>query len=98
MSQPARNVECEKHGANGMAFVCVHVATAIGTNEKVGFFGSEAEGSLPPIAWCNACENWLLANGEEWNEPFQAHADFKPVCSECFELAKNALSDKEFGA
>lgn len=80
---------CEQHGSKEMSFTCIHIAMAIDNKAKIGFFYSEAEEDLPQIAWCRACEQWLLDNGEEWTDVFQAKADFKMLCSDCFEEAKN---------
>jgi hypothetical protein len=82
-------VLCEQHGSKDMSFTCIHIAMAIDQKEKVGFFYSEAEEDLPQIAWCDSCEQYLLDNGEEWTDNFQALADFKMLCSDCFEEAKN---------
>ncbi|MBE8725449.1 hypothetical protein [Flavobacterium hungaricum] len=82
-------VLCETHGSKEMSFTCIHLALAIDSKEQVGFYYSEAEEELPQIAWCNSCEQYLLDNGEEWTEQFQALADFKMLCSDCFEEAKN---------
>ncbi|PWB24206.1 hypothetical protein [Flavobacterium sp. HTF] len=80
---------CDIHGSKEMSFSCIHIAMAIDQKEKVGFFYSEAEEDLPQIAWCGECEQYLLDNGEEWNDAFQNLADFKMLCSDCFEEAKN---------
>lgn len=82
-------VLCELHGSKEMSFACIHIAMAINAKEKVGFYYSEAEKDLPLIAWCGECEQWLLDNGEEWTEVFQTNADFKTLCTDCFEEAKN---------
>ncbi|MBF7092959.1 hypothetical protein IUY40_15605 [Flavobacterium sp. ALJ2] len=81
-------VICEQHGSKDMSFACIHLAMAIDKKEKVGFFYSEAEEDLPQIAWCGSCEQWLLDNGEEWNEAFETLADFKILCSDCYDEAK----------
>ncbi|KQB38309.1 hypothetical protein RC62_1663 [Flavobacterium aquidurense] len=72
-----------------MSFACIHIAMSIDPKEKVGFFYSEAEEDLPQIAWCAECEQWLLDNGEEWTDVFQTKADFKILCADCFDEAKN---------
>jgi hypothetical protein len=89
--QAPNQINCTEHGQRDISFVCIHIARAIDTGEKVGFFWSEAEENLPPIAWCSNCEDWLLHNGEEWNERFKAQADFKLICSGCFESAKQLI-------
>ena len=83
-------VLCGQHGSKDMSFTCIHLAIAIDSKEKVGFFYSEAEEDLPQIAWCKACEQWLLDHNEEWTDVFQAQADFKMLCADCFEEAKNS--------
>ena len=82
-------VMCEQHGSKDMSFTCIHLAMAIDQKEKVGFFYSEAEEDLPQIAWCGSCEQYLLDNGEEWTKTFQTLADFKMLCVDCFDEAKN---------
>ncbi|WP_019142725.1 hypothetical protein [Noviherbaspirillum massiliense] len=91
MNQASRKVNCAEHGEAEISFVCIHIAKAIDGGEKVGFFWSEAEEGLPPIAWCGACEDWLLQNGEEWSESFKSRADFKLICAGCFTLAKQVI-------
>lgn len=83
-----KTVLCEMHGKKDMSFACIHIAMAIDEKEKVGFYYSEAEEDLPQIAWCESCEQWLLDNGEEWTDVFQANADFKMLCADCFDEAK----------
>ncbi|MFD1603795.1 hypothetical protein ACFSJW_10225 [Flavobacterium artemisiae] len=80
---------CDIHGSKEMSFACIHIAEAIDAKNPVGFFYSEAEEDLPQIAWCNSCEQYLLDNGEEWTDQFQALADFKMLCSDCFDEAKS---------
>lgn len=81
-------VLCGQHGSKDMSFACIHIAMAIDKKEKVGFFYSEAEEDLPQIAWCGSCEQWLLDNGEEWNDAFETLADFKILCADCYDEAK----------
>ncbi|CAC9972686.1 hypothetical protein [Flavobacterium panici] len=82
-------VLCDIHGSKEMSFTCIHIAMAIDSKEKLGFFYSEAEEDLPQIAWCKECEQYLLDNDEEWTEVFQTKADFKMLCIDCFDEAKN---------
>ncbi|KFF15264.1 hypothetical protein [Flavobacterium hydatis] len=84
-----KKVICEQHGSKDMSFACIHLAMAIDKKEKVGFFYSEAGEDLPQIAWCGSCEQWLLDNGEEWNQAFEDLADFKILCSDCYDEAKD---------
>lgn len=80
---------CDLHGSKEMSFTCIHIAAAIDSKNQVGFFYSEAEEDLPQIAWCSSCEQYLLDNNEEWTDTFETLAEFKMLCSDCFEEAKN---------
>lgn len=82
-------VLCDEHGSKDMSFTCIHIAMALDEKEKVGFYYSEVQDDLPQIAWCGECEQWLLDNGEEWTDVFQAKADFKMLCADCFDEARN---------
>jgi hypothetical protein len=83
------NIICELHGTKDISFTCIHIAMAIDQRKKVGFYYSEAEEDFPQIAWCTSCEQYLLDNDEEWTDAFQTLADFKMLCSDCFEEAKS---------
>ena len=106
--------DCPEHGIRDLTFACIHVAEAIDSGEKVGFFCLAAKENLPPIAWCDACENWLLQYSKKWghallvehvesvrqkllqhddetHDAFMAVADFKPLCADCFDLARKVV-------
>ncbi|WP_216859300.1 hypothetical protein [Sulfitobacter aestuariivivens] len=36
-------------------------------------------------AWCDGCEKFRLANGNEWNDTTEAHAKIKLLCRNCFD-------------
>ena len=86
-----RKVQCHRHGLSEMSFVCIHIGLAMDTDQSVGFFWFEATETQPAIAWCDACEKWLIQHGETWNDDFKDQADFKLVCSGCYESAKKAM-------
>ena len=86
-----QQVHCAQHGAKPVRFVCIHIARATDSGTSVGFYWAEQEGSLPPIAWCRACEEWLRRPGAEWNEEFKKLAGFVPFCSDCYEIAKERM-------
>lgn len=88
MSKLDELVHCTTHGPSDFAFVCIHIGDAMNTSEKVGFFWSDPMDEFPAIAWCNSCESWLLQHEEEWTEVFEQQADFKLICSACYEEAK----------
>lgn len=51
-------VECQVHGDQQATFVCRHLASALRTNENVGFFYADGPRG---DAWCAACENARFA-------------------------------------
>lgn len=81
-----RITNCSKHGRQGIGLACTHVAHAIDSGEKVGFFWHDAGDTGRPDAWCSSCEASLVAQGdtEEWYEK----ADFKILCACCWDEAK----------
>lgn len=81
---------CPQHGPQGMGFACIHVARAIDSGEQVGFFSREASEMDRPWAWCRSCEAHFVATNEDWKE-IAAVADFKLLCSACWDEAKRVL-------
>jgi hypothetical protein len=62
---------------NGQAARAVTTASAADDEEE------EDEGDDDLAAWCSACDEVLMREGE-WNEVSEAHADIKLVCEFCF--------------
>ena len=87
MAVSATLVICSAHGERPVRFVCIHIARATDSGEKVGFHLSGQDGDLPPIAWCEACEEWLRQPGAAWNEAFKLQAQFVPFCADCFQYS-----------
>ena len=86
-------VNCSEHGLAGMAFLCVHAATAIDSGEPVGFYFDESE--TPQLAWCHACEQVRLqATATTPNGNWSTNVEFKCVCEHCYQLAKARLEIK----
>ncbi len=84
-----KQVDCRTHGRQGIGLVCTHVAHAIASRARVGFFWGDIEDTGRPDAWCTACELALKsviddATYEQW---FVA-ADFKILCVGCWDEAK----------
>jgi hypothetical protein len=94
-SEHTGQIDCQKHGLKFLRFLCIHAAQATETNSQVGFFWAEQEGDLPPIAWCNACEEWLRQPGASWNEEFKRFAAFVPFCADCYDIAKHKALGKD---
>lgn len=77
----------------GIGLVCTHIADAIDGKVKVGFFKSEANNLARPDAWCAVCEEALIKIGGESFEKWFLDADFKILCSECWDEADAVCSD-----
>ena len=84
-------VNCIKHGLQGTRFVCLHIAHATQSKAQVGFYWSEKDDDLPPIAWCAACEDYISQPNVQWDEAFEVQAQFVTFCNVCFEDAKTQL-------
>jgi hypothetical protein len=86
-----KQVECSRHGRQGIALACVHVATAVDSGEPVGFFWGDDTDLGRPDAWCAACERALVALKGASSEQWFVDADFKILCVGCWDEAKAVL-------
>ena len=78
----SESIDCERHGQRATAYVCQHLVAG----ENQGFhWGEDPDNPFSPVpdAWCHACEEELLREGE-WNDRNEAFADIKVICSECY--------------
>src|SRR5687768_2312276 len=87
-----KEVQCERHGRNGIGLVCVHIAHAVDTGGQVGFFWGDDEDTARPDAWCWECELALRAipagaSSAAWFE----NCDYKIFCAACWDHAKAVL-------
>ena len=77
-------VACATHGASRAAFVCQHLNRETYTGFHEAF---ESNPLIEPDddyqAWCNACEEVRLREGE-WNDVSEGYAKIKLVCGHCF--------------
>jgi hypothetical protein len=88
MSDEVRDVDCPEHGSAPSSMVCQHLAAGQG----LGFnFGPdpEAPDALWPDAWCDGCAEILTKEGE-WNDAALAFADFRLLCSGCYQRVRLA--------
>lgn len=85
-----KKLTCVRHGEQGIGIVCVHVARAVDSGEKVGFFWSPDPEMARPFAWCSACEAYLDRCGGDVGELAKV-AGFKIICAECWDEAKAVL-------
>ena len=86
-----QKVECAKHGQQHFALTCVHVAMAIDSGKKVGFYWGDETDLGRPDAWCAACEKKVQENGGVWSDELFKQADFKFLCVKCWDEAKLVL-------
>jgi hypothetical protein len=92
-----KKINCSKHGSKlGMGMACIHVIEAIDNKNQVGFYWSEDENNplSRPDAWCQACEDFLLKNGEIWDDDFIQFSQPKLICEKCWDEAKQILYKK----
>jgi hypothetical protein len=88
-------VTCTQHGRQGIGLVCTHIAHAVDTGERVGFFWGDDTDTARPDAWCRECERRLRAvpPGESTADWFR-DCDNKVVCAACWDSAKWVLYDE----
>jgi hypothetical protein len=77
----AETVECDIHGEQSQAFVCVHL---LGDDCTAGFNSDVATDDYPfPDAWCDNCEI-IRTQHDGWNKANEDLAQIKLVCSRCY--------------
>ena len=82
------HVTCGVHGSRPMTFVCTHIAHALLDGEACSFIIAP-EGEDPfPLAWCEACEAMVVAQGGHWTREAADRAEFKMFCGACYEEAR----------
>lgn len=87
---PSDQIDCGRHGRQGIGLVCIHIAYAVDRGERVGFHWGDDTDTARPDAWCSDCEKALVAlNGASSEDWFRA-AQFKIFCSRCWDEAKVA--------
>lgn len=86
-----RSADCPRHGRQGIGLVCTHVAHAIDSDARVGFFWGDDTDTARPDAWCLACESALVALAGASSEGWFRDAQFKILCAACWDEAKRQL-------
>ncbi|QJF50850.1 hypothetical protein [Roseobacter ponti] len=77
-------VQCDRHGQVQAAYLCQHLLAGLTDRSPRGVNWVTDENDAVN-AWCDGCESYLLANGNEWNDRTEAHAQIKLVCRNCFD-------------
>jgi hypothetical protein len=81
MSDDARVVTCQEHGAATTTYVCSHLAA----DPVQRWHSARASTDNPwPDAWCDQCNARFLQEGE-WNERNFAGVDLRVLCHHCYE-------------
>jgi hypothetical protein len=83
-----KNVNCSSHGEQGIGLVCKHVAVAVDSGAKIGFFWGDDTDTARPDAWCSKCEKALVALNGRSSEKWLLEAEFKVFCALCWDQAK----------
>lgn len=82
-----RVVECETHGPQSAAFVCRHLNLTVPVGFVEGFDPDDPD--TPSYhAWCSACDEVLMAEGE-WNDRSEEFAAPRLVCRACYEQMRD---------
>lgn len=87
----AKGTTCSRHGAQGIGLVCTHVAHAIDSGDRVGFFWGDDTDAARPDAWCLQCERALVALDGASSERWFLQAQFRILCAACWDDAKERL-------
>ena len=88
MGERDPEVDCDRHGRQGIGLVCKHIAFAIDRRARVGFFWGDDTDTARPDAWCQQCERSLVALAGASSEQWFEDAGFKIFCVRCWDEAK----------
>jgi hypothetical protein len=83
-----KTTKCPTHGKQGIGLVCRHVAFALIERKRVGFFWGDDTDTARPDAWCQECEEALVALKGASSEKWFKEAEFKILCAACWDEAK----------
>jgi hypothetical protein len=83
-----KTTKCPTHGKQGIGLVCRHVAFALLERKRVGFFWGDDTDTARPDAWCQGCEEALVALKGASSEKWFKEAEFKILCAACWDEAK----------
>lgn len=89
----SRNIECSSHGVCEATYVCRHIWGSGDNVPSVGFNYSSLSNDAYPNAWCDACDDFLMANGGDWNDITEAFARVSLLCSGCYLQRKAAAQE-----
>lgn len=83
-SQNKKTVQCCQHGQTNPAYACSHSIMSLRDGLKRGLvFVRDEDGQYN--GWCNECDRFLMAHGEEWNDETEEFAKIRLLCEFCFE-------------
>lgn len=85
-------VTCSRHGKQGIGLVCEHIACAVDTGNRVGFYWGNDTDLARPDAWCAECEQALVALDGASSEQWFKDARFKIFCAKCWDEANETCA------
>ncbi|RXF02017.1 hypothetical protein D9981_07855 [Pseudoalteromonas phenolica O-BC30] len=87
-----KTVRCPKHGKQEVGVACIHILLALDENKTVGFYTKDYNDCARPWAWCSDCEHELVKLGDNDKRSWMRRANFKVVCCNCWDEAKELSS------
>jgi hypothetical protein len=79
----SKQIDCETHGPAFKTYVCEHLAS----DPKQEWFAREPEEGNPwPDAWCGACDEQFMREGQ-WTD--QNHCKIVLLCHHCYETKRS---------
>ncbi len=85
-------MECSVHGNQDKTYVCRHLLHSLRDGRIRGFWFGASEDTERPDAWCDECNEHLIAGGGSWTEEIQAKCSIALLCGMCYDNVK-ALND-----
>jgi hypothetical protein len=79
----SREVLCGSHGRRRAAFACHHLVSGLTDRAPRGVNWLRDDAGQVN-AWCDACDDHLVANGNDWNDVTEGFAQVTLICQECF--------------
>lgn len=77
-------LECSTHGVGYQTFVCEHL---VADPAQVWFSNDPTDSNHWPDAWCTACNDLFLQQGE-WNDKNESNLRIKLLCHRCYEMLR----------
>ncbi len=84
VAQENKKVHCSQHGETNPAYACCHLVSSLRDGVERGLvFVRDDDNQYN--GWCGECDEFFMANGEEWNDRTEGFAKISLICEGCFE-------------